>query len=174
MMVDGINATASNPELSLMFSALIRLDDLIPAGGEFTMYDVIRTFPNNFDIVSVDVPGAALNGILAFGKQSAGSGQYILYTDNVTEDATGTWLIDGQPVENGRIYRVGTTAEAAAGFANFGVTIAVTHELDLQELLIQQLHKTFPPAETVEQEATEEVDPLEQIVDEFLRWLLNQ
>ncbi|MCB0125127.1 MAG: hypothetical protein KDE58_22885, partial [Caldilineaceae bacterium] len=173
LMLNGINATATDPELSLMFSALIRMDDVIPAGGEFTMYDVIRTFPNNFDIVSVDVPGAALNGILSFGAQSAGSGQFILTTDNVTQDAAGAWLIDGQPVENTRIYRVGTTAEAAAGFANFGVTIAQTHELDLQQLLIQQLQTTFPLIEETSPEAAKELTPWEQFVEEFYRWLVS-
>lgn len=146
LMVNGIHDTATNPELSLMFSALIRLDDLIPAGSNFTMYDVIRTFPNNFAIVTVDVPGAALKGILDFGEASAGSGQYILRTENVTKDTDGNWLIDGQPLDTTRTYRAGTTNEAAAGFANFGVTIVETHEMDLQKLLVQQLAVTFPGA----------------------------
>ncbi|MCB0062790.1 MAG: hypothetical protein KDE19_11765 [Caldilineaceae bacterium] len=144
LMVNGINATASEPELSLMFSALIRMDDVIPAGGDFTMYDVIRTFPNNFEIVSVTIPGAALKGILTFGKQSAGSGQFILYTDNVTQDNDGNWLVDGAAIDDAHLYRAGTTAELAAGFAQFGVTITETHDLNLQELLIQQLRVVFP------------------------------
>ncbi len=158
LMVNGINATATTTatttttataELSLMFSALIRMDDVIPAGGDFTMYDVIRTFPNNFDIVAVTIPGAALKGILSFGKQSAGSGQFILYTDNVTQDNEGNWLVDGEAVEDTRIYRAGTTAELAAGFASFGVTVAETYDLNLQELLIQQLRAEYPPTYTI-------------------------
>jgi 5'-nucleotidase len=149
LMVNGINATATEPELSLMFSALIRMDDLIPAAGDFTMYDVIRTFPNNFDIVSVTIPGAALKGILSFGKQSAGSGQFILYTDNVTQDNDGNWLVDGEAVEDTRIYRAGTTAELAAGFATFGVTVSEPHDRNLQELLIQQLRTEFPRTFTI-------------------------
>jgi len=157
LMVNGINATATEPELSLMFSALIRTDDLIPAGGDFTMYDVIRSFPNNFDIVSADVPGAALKGILSFGEQSAGSGQYILHSDNVTQDDEGGWLIDGEPVEDARMYRAGTTAEAAIGFTDFGVTVAETHDLNLQQLLVQQLNAEFPISTAVDTPSALEV-----------------
>jgi len=144
LMVEGIQATATDPALSFMFSALIRTDDLIPAGGDFTMYDVIRTFPNNFDIVSIDIPGAGLEFVLNFGEQSAGTGQYILRSQNVTQDNDGNWLIDGEPLVAEQTYRAGTTAEAAAAFVDLGATLVETHDLDLQELLVQQLKNAFP------------------------------
>ncbi|MEZ4727502.1 MAG: metallophosphoesterase [Caldilineaceae bacterium] len=146
LMLNGINATADNPDLSVMFSALIRMDDLIPAGGNFTMYDVIRTFPNNYDIVTIELPGSGLGFLLNFGYSAAGSGQYILTTDNVTRTASGSWAVDGQPLDPARIYRVGTTREAARAFSYFGATTTAKHLVTLQQLLIQQLMNEYGPA----------------------------
>jgi homoserine kinase len=72
-----------------------------------------------------------------------------LYTDNVTQDNDGNWLVDGEAVEDTRIYRAGTTAELAAGFATFGVTVSEPHDRNLQELLIQQLRTEFPKTFTI-------------------------
>lgn len=143
LMLNGINATAGNPELSVMFSALIRMDDLIPAGGNFTMYDVIRTFPNNYDIVTINISGQGLTFLLNFGYNAAGSGQYILTTDNVTRRDDGAWLVDGKPLDPQHIYSVGTTREAARAFSYFGATTVAKHMVTLQQVLIQQLIKQY-------------------------------
>ena len=143
LMVRGIHKTATEPELSFMFSALIRLDDIIPAGGNFAMYDVIRTFPNNYDIVTIDLPGAALKFVLDFGQNAKGSGQYILSTPNVTQNDQQQWQIDGQPLDEERTYRVGTTAEIVRDFTTIGARLVETHPLTLQQLLVQELAATF-------------------------------
>jgi 5'-nucleotidase len=149
LMVQGIHNTATDPELSFMFSALIRLDDKLPAGGNFTMYDVIRTFPNNYDVVTIDLPGTALKFVLDFGQNAKGSGQYLLSTPNVTQTETQQWLINGQPLEQDRTYRVGTTAEIVRDFTTIGAQLVETHPLTLQQLLVQELTTTFGPVQTL-------------------------
>ncbi|MCB0062791.1 MAG: hypothetical protein KDE19_11770, partial [Caldilineaceae bacterium] len=111
--------------------------------GNFAMYDVIRTFPNNYDIVTIDLPGAALKFVLDFGQNAKGSGQYILSTPNVTQNDQQQWQIDGQPLDEERTYRVGTTAEIVRDFTTIGARLVETHPLTLQQLLVQELAATF-------------------------------
>jgi len=143
LMVKGIHTTTMEPDLSFMFSALIRMDDLIPAGGNFTMYDVIRTFPNNFGIVTITMSGQALKLVLDFGKKSKGSGQYILSTENITQDTSENWLVNGKHIDEKHHYRIGTTAEVARDFTQIGAKLKQNHSLDLQQLLVQELKKAF-------------------------------
>jgi 5'-nucleotidase len=145
VILDGINQTVPNAELSILTSGFIRLDDLIPTGGAFTEYDVVRTFPNDLAIVSFDIPGAALAGTLDFGAKSAGSGSYLLMTDNVSRGADGQWLLNGQPLDPKHIYRVGAS-KGESFLTKFGAKVVQTHTVTLRQALITQLTTTFGTA----------------------------
>lgn len=137
LILAGINDTAA-ADVSILTSGLLRLDDLIPAGGAFTEYDVVRTFPNNLPLIALNMPGAVLSGTLAFGARAAGSGSYILATDNVSRTVSGQWLIDGQPLNPGQTYRVGASV-AESYLTGFGATLVQTYTNTLRQVLIEQL-----------------------------------
>ncbi|MGQ4807057.1 Mannosylglucosyl-3-phosphoglycerate phosphatase [Candidatus Entotheonellaceae bacterium PAL068K] len=139
LILRGISATAQNADLSLLISGNIRLDDLIFAGSDFTEYDVVRTFPNDFAIVSLDAPGITLQTVLELAQRNAGTGGFILSTDNVTRNDDGIWLIDGQPIDPDRTYRVGGSQTLASGLKVLGAYLVQTHDTTLRQVLIDQL-----------------------------------
>ncbi len=139
LILCGISNTTQNVDLSWLVSGLIRLDDLIPKGGDFTEYDVIRTFPLNLGIVTMTVPGTVLQDILESNKDAVGSGGFILTSAHVTQSAEGTWLINGQPLEAARTYQVNGSPALAGKFAESGVKIVQTHDTDLRQVLRKQL-----------------------------------
>lgn len=145
LIVDGINQTVPNAELSILTSGFVRLDDLIPTGGAFTEYDIVRTFPNDLAIVSFDMPGAVLAATLDFGLKSAGSGSYLLMTDNVSREADGQWSINGQPLDPKHIYRVGAS-KGESYLTKFGAKVVQTYTVTLRQALITQLTTTFATA----------------------------
>ncbi|MEZ4619034.1 MAG: hypothetical protein R2867_26460 [Caldilineaceae bacterium] len=61
----------------------------------------------------------------------------------MTQNEEHQWLIDGQPLDEERTYRVGTTAEIVRDFTTIGAQLVETHPLTLQQLLVQELAATF-------------------------------
>lgn len=137
LILAGIN-DATKADVSILTSGVLRLDDLIPAGGAFTEYDVVRTFPNNLPLIALNMPGAVLSSTLAFGAKGAGSGSYLLATDNISHTSNGQWLIDGQPLKPGQTYRVGAS-RGESYLTSFGATLVQTYTNTLRQTLIEQL-----------------------------------
>ena len=93
-------------ELAIVCSWAIRLDDLLPAGGPITRYDIWRTFSYGLSpVYGVETPGTLLAEILNFGRGKVGSGSYLLTTPNVTWTGDG-WQIDGAALDGERSYLV--------------------------------------------------------------------
>jgi len=110
LVVDAIlHASAPDTELALIYSWELRLDDLIPAGAEVTEYDVLRTLPIQNPLVrTAQMPGSRLQEMFDRNMKEAGSGYYLLFTENVQQAADGSWTIDGAPLDPDRMYQVGT------------------------------------------------------------------
>ncbi len=93
-------------ELAIVCSWAIRLDDLLPAGGRITRYDIWRTFSYGLSpVYAVETPGSLLAEILDFGRGKVGSGSYLLTTPNVGWNGDG-WQIDGAALNAERSYLV--------------------------------------------------------------------
>ena len=97
----------TNADTSLFLSGYLRLDDLLPKGGDVTGYDVVRAFPNDFDVASVRMTGSTLIGELDFGQKLIGSGGFLLFTDDIGRDANDNWTLKGTPIDAETIYVVG-------------------------------------------------------------------
>lgn len=116
MQVDGA-------ELAIFNSGAIRIDDRLPPGA-ITQYDIIRILPFGGQVLAVELPGELLQRVLHQGQVNRGNGGY-LQTANVSQDQAGTWLIQGQPLQPQRRYRVAISdflmsgREQGLSFLNF-------------------------------------------------------
>ena len=144
VLLKGIHSLTSNPELALYVGGLIRLDDVIPVGGEFTRYDILRTFPLNTQLMTLDIPGLALKTILTNGETAKGTGYYILKTENVTQASDNSWLIDGKALDTQKTYRVGGDFAVEANFKSLGVIVVEKHKIFASDALAKQLAKDYP------------------------------
>ncbi|MBD2211537.1 bifunctional metallophosphatase/5'-nucleotidase [Nostoc linckia FACHB-104] len=101
-------------DLAIFNGGSIRIDDVIPP-GPITQYDVIRILPFGGKVVVVEINGAILKRILDQGQLNKGTGGY-LQTAKVTQETnSGNWLINGQPLDVQRTYKVATTEFLISG-----------------------------------------------------------
>lgn len=148
-LLEGINRTAidagATPDFALFASGMIRLDDAIPAGGEFTQYDILRTFPVDVKTVLLEVKGDILKQILDGGRKAKGTGSFLLTSRHVGQDLTGAWLINGQPIDGNRLYSVAASQVEAGNYAKLGAKLVTTYPVSIRAVLTQQLKKIYPP-----------------------------
>ncbi|WP_432811190.1 bifunctional metallophosphatase/5'-nucleotidase [Pantanalinema sp. GBBB05] len=132
-------------ELAIFNSGAIRIDDLLPPGA-ITQYDIIRILPFGGQVLTVELPGTLLQQVLHQGQANRGNGGY-LQTANVSQDQSGNWLIQGQPLQPQRRYRVATTdflmsgREQGLSFLNLqapGVQLIATQD-DIRFIVIRYL-----------------------------------
>ncbi|MGI0484005.1 bifunctional metallophosphatase/5'-nucleotidase [Pantanalinema rosaneae CENA516] len=137
-------------ELAIFNSGAIRIDDRLPAGA-ITQYDMIRILPFGGQVLTVELPGSLLQRVLNQGQANRGTGGY-LQTANVSQDAAGNWLIQGQPLQPQRRYRVAiadflmTGREQGLNFLNLdapGVKLIAEHD-DIRFVLIRHLQTLAP------------------------------
>jgi 5'-nucleotidase len=96
---------APGTELAIYNGGSIRIDDIIPP-GPLTEYDVIRVLPFGGSVLSAEIKGSLLQRVVDQGQANKGNGGY-LQTANVSRDeAAGTWLINGEPLDPERTYMV--------------------------------------------------------------------
>ena len=100
-------------ELAIYNSGAIRIDDVIPP-GVVTQYDVLRILPFEGTVVEVKMPGTLLQRVLTQGQANRGAGGF-LQTANVTQNAAGQWLVQGQPLVGDREYRVAISSFLLSG-----------------------------------------------------------
>lgn len=106
LITQAMRKAVPGAELAIVCSWAIRLDDLLPAGGPITRYDIWRTFSYGLSpVYGVETPGSLLAEILDFGRGKVGSGSYLLKTPNVAWDGAG-WQIDGAALDRERSYLV--------------------------------------------------------------------
>ncbi|BAY20549.1 metallophosphoesterase [Calothrix sp. NIES-2100] len=101
-------------DLAVFNGGSIRIDDVIPP-GPMTQYDVIRILPFGGKVVAIEINGTLLKRVLEQGQANKGNGGY-LHTAKVTqESSSGNWLINGQPLEANKTYKVATTEFLISG-----------------------------------------------------------
>jgi 5'-nucleotidase len=147
LILRGINNVV-NADLSLLYSGFLRLDDLIPAGGEVTEYDVIRAFPSDDDIVSVKMLGSTLLSLLDDGQAMQGGGSFLLFTDDVTRDNADTWLLNDEAIDPNRTYLVGVRKNLADDLQAFDMLVAFddgqfikASETTIRQVMIDKIAK---------------------------------
>ncbi len=145
LMMEGIQNAAPNADIAFHISGLIRMDDLIPAGSNVTVYDTIRNYPTNSTIVSVQLPGSTVEGLLNFRPTTAGAGNFFHISENITSDGN-AWLINGQPLMTDTNYIVGTSQyyyDTFLGQPFIGGVLVGQSNMDLRGIMIQQLRQAF-------------------------------
>jgi len=106
-------AEAGNADLALFNTGSIRVDDLIPA-GPIREYDLIRILPFGGNAVVASLTGALLRRVLDQGVANRGTGGYLAH-HRVRAAPDGGWLINEQPLDESRTYRVALTDFLVSG-----------------------------------------------------------
>lgn len=149
LLLDGIMRTAIDagaaPDLGIYTGGVIRLDDVIPAGGSFTQYDILRTFPIDTKAVLLEVKGDVLQQILDIGYKARGTGPFLLTSRQVNRNFAGAWLINGQPIDVNRLYSVAASQAESAAYGRLGAKLVTTYDTGMRAVLVQQLKKVYPP-----------------------------
>ena len=133
-------------DLAVFNGGSIRIDDVIPP-GPITQYDVIRILPFGGKVVAVEMNGALLQRVLDRGQANKGSGGY-LQTAKVTQESnSGNWLINGQPLDSQKTYKVAINEFLISGkekgldFLNLqqpGIKL-ISEKRDIRFTVIEQL-----------------------------------
>lgn len=147
LITQAMQNAVPNAELAIVCSWAIRLDDLVPAGGPITRYDIWRTFSYGLSSVyGVETPASLLAEILDFGRGKVGSGSYLLTTPNVTWTGD-SWQIDGAALDGERAYLVAMADDLLNDYL-FYINKARAHEVrclgaygDIGQALVAQLQR---------------------------------
>lgn len=133
-------------DLAIFNGGSIRINDYIPP-GTITQSDIIRILPFGGKVLAVEMNGSLLQRVLEQGKANRGTGGY-LHTVNVSiKPKFGTWLIQGEPIDPSRNYRVAINDFLMSGkekgleFLNFqqkGVRL-IAQKRDIRFAVIEQL-----------------------------------
>jgi 2',3'-cyclic-nucleotide 2'-phosphodiesterase (5'-nucleotidase family) len=82
----------------------IRLDDIL--FPPITQYDILRSLPFGGPIREADIKGSLLIQTLNAGIKNIGTGAYLYYYPVNFDIANNKWLLNGEPIDSGKIYRV--------------------------------------------------------------------
>jgi 2',3'-cyclic-nucleotide 2'-phosphodiesterase (5'-nucleotidase family) len=93
-----------NADVVLVNAGSIRVDDILHP--PLTEYDIIRTLPFGGGIREADMKGSLLIRALEQGKKNAGIGGYLLHNDNLVNDTSGRWILNGTQLIPEKIYHV--------------------------------------------------------------------
>ncbi|WP_256871841.1 bifunctional UDP-sugar hydrolase/5'-nucleotidase [Nostoc sp. TCL26-01] len=139
-------------DLAVFNGGSIRVDDVIPP-GPITQYDVIRILPFGGKVVAVEINGALLKRVLDQGQVNRGSGGYLQTAKVSLEANSGNWLINNQPLDPQKTYKVATSDFLVSGkekgldFLNLqqsGIKL-IAEKRDIRFAVIDELKK---PAST--------------------------
>ena len=97
----------------LFRSGSIRLDDFLEGG--VTPLDFFRVLPFGDGVLKVQMTGALLAQVLAYGQQQKGDGAY-LQRYGVKPEANGLWTIGGKKIESQQLYWVATSEFLLRGY----------------------------------------------------------
>ena len=136
-------------EASIYNAGSIRVDDDLPP-GPIRQYDILRILPFGGNTVLAEMKGSLLTKVLDIGQSNRGAGGY-LQTANISRSPQGTWLIQGQPIELSRTYRIAmsdfllTGGEKKLEFLtrNNPDVVKVTDGKDIRLALIQEFQKKW-------------------------------
>ncbi len=99
-------------DVYLLNAGSLRLDDNL--SGSITQYDILRTFPFGGGIALQEIPGDVLSQIIqtAMTKNRTNGGYFQSHS---LQQAGDTWMVNGQPIEPGKRYKVVSTEFLASG-----------------------------------------------------------
>lgn len=118
LVVRAMEFAAPKANVAIVNSGSIRVDDVLKV--PLTEYDIIRTLPYGGGITEVDMKGRLLRQILDIGVQNRGIGGFLQYSE-VLQNTSGTWRVQGVPIQDTAIYRVALTEFLlTGGEANLG------------------------------------------------------
>jgi len=100
-------------EAAIVNGGSIRLDDVL--ADTITSIDIFRVLPFGGNVVKVKMTGALLIKVLDFGKSKGGTGAY-LQRYNLDESPSGGWLLEGNPIDTGKIYSLAVSDFLMKGF----------------------------------------------------------
>jgi 2',3'-cyclic-nucleotide 2'-phosphodiesterase (5'-nucleotidase family) len=90
-------------EAAIVNGGSMRLDDMLYA--EVESLDIFRVLPFGGEVIKVDITGKLLKEVLDYGKAQRGEGAY-LQRYNLSEDISGNWTIEGNPIEDEKVYQI--------------------------------------------------------------------
>jgi 5'-nucleotidase / UDP-sugar diphosphatase len=133
-------------------SGSIRIDDDIPA-GPIRQYDILRVLPFGGNTALAEMKGRLLSKVLDIGQSNRGIGGYLL-TANIS-GSPGAWLLNGQPIDPSKSYRVATSDFLLSGGErkleflthNNPEVLKVTPGKDMRFAVIQEFQKRWPKAQ---------------------------
>ncbi|MDA7633229.1 bifunctional metallophosphatase/5'-nucleotidase [bacterium] len=128
---------ASGAEVSYCVTGILRLDDIIPAGSEVFQYDVVRALPFEIGLVTVIMSGEKLAGALDTGRTRKGTGAFVMSAGASWDSTKSVWLINGDPIDSERSYRVVTMGPASPELE------LVSENGTLKEAFVAELERTF-------------------------------
>ena len=112
LIAETMRLAMNRTELSFFNGGFIRIDDVLPP-GPLTHYDIIRTLPFREIIVSIEMKGSLLKKVLDTGQQEIGHGGDLHTAGGSFRE--NNWLINDQPLDLNRIYRVATNGFLLTG-----------------------------------------------------------
>lgn len=90
-------------DAALVNGGSIRIDDML--SGNITSLDIFRVLPFGGSVLKVDIKGNLLKEVLDYGKEYRGTGAY-LQRYNFSEGSRGSWMLEGNPIEDEMVYQV--------------------------------------------------------------------
>jgi 5'-nucleotidase len=106
LIADALRAAVPDAELALFNSGSVRIDDLLPP-GPLTEFDIIRILPFGGRVCRAEIEGGLLRRVLAQGRANRGQGGFLQVAGAGADGDR--WLVNGEPVADGRVYRVATS-----------------------------------------------------------------
>lgn len=91
-------------DCALVNGGSVRIDDQLV--GEINSLDIFRVLPFGGGILKVDLKGQLLKEVLDYGNSKAGTGAYLQRYLAEFDPSNESWLINGKPIEEDRIYKV--------------------------------------------------------------------
>jgi len=121
-------------------AGMIRIDGMIPP-GDVTFYDIVRIFPINGALSLLDMPGANVRALLDMGEAGKGTGGYVQLANVTREDDT--WKIGGEPVVDGRSYKILFQSLPAAylAYPPFKGTTKILDTRDVRAILADRFRR---------------------------------
>ncbi len=132
---------------ALMFpSGQVRIDGVIPAGN-VVYFDLVRVFPYGGKLSLLSMPGSLLRKLLGMGDAGKGTGVFQI-RGKVEPDGSGGHLIQGQPIDDSRFYKVAfseipTAALSYSPFKGTGTT-KLLDTRDVRSILADRLARDIP------------------------------
>src|SRR5215204_1887048 len=124
MIPKAMSAACPESVMSIMNAGSIRVDDILYP--PITQYDILRTLPFGGPIREAEIKGGLLLDVLEAGERNRGSGGFLHYypiqnRPSQSDPTRGEWILNDQPIDTAKIYRVAFTDFLVTGKeANLG------------------------------------------------------